>query len=103
MGFILQVGYFSTHSQAGQTGTVRAISDILPINDKYLIESGHMQSEMISVSEEKNKRPENMLLLLWKESVPPFTGQAHASTGGAKVSRGLPLPQFIVFIPYSLS
>lgn len=62
MGFILQVGYFSTHSQAGQTGTVRAISDILPINDKYLIESGHMQSEMISVSEEKKKRPENMLI-----------------------------------------
>lgn len=56
-----------------------------------------MQSEIMLVSEEKNKRPENMLFLLRKESVLAFTGQAHASTEGAGVSPHLALPELTVF------
>lgn len=37
-----------------------------------------------------------MLLLLWKESVPSFMGQAHASTEGTEVSSGLPHPELTI-------
>lgn len=53
---------------------------------------------MMLVSEQKNKKPENTLFLLWRESVLPFADQVHVSTEGAEVSPGPAHPELVVFL-----
>ena len=53
-----------------------------------------MESELVSGG--KKHKPENMLLLLWKESVPSLTCLAHASPRGAEARPGLDPPELML-------